>query len=310
MAAAVAWKGPPSPTVKTVYLVRHGEAIHNVEEQAMKRRAGVEAEALGHASGSRVHAAMCETAQKAALKNEAFRDAPLSEKGRRQAAAAKTEIMKVAQGLGLGLPTAALASPLQRTLQTAAAMFPILGSVHVCGALRERRTGLPCDEPQPAHVMARRPSFAHMHWVSPPGLDGDYGNASSERPEQEPQTPTLEDAPALRRRTEQLAALLHARPEECVCVVGHKGYLRELERGPLGRPGAEEFGTCEVRVYDVFLPGDGTMVAMLRYCKGERGELVDPDPLYADQLSIALSESIAPTERDHSCDPLEMVLVN
>lgn len=44
----------------------------------------------------------------------------------------------------------------------------------------------------------------------------------------------------MRARTGLLAGLLEAVPEASVALVTHKGYLRELERGPLGRPDATE----------------------------------------------------------------------
>ena len=36
-------------------------------------------------------------------------------------------------------------------------------------------------------------------------------------------------------------------------ITGHKGYLRELERGPLGHSDAELFQNCELRVYRLVL---------------------------------------------------------
>ena len=36
-------------------------------------------------------------------------------------------------------------------------------------------------------------------------------------------------------------------------TAGHKGYLRELERGPLGHSDAELFKNCELRVYRLIL---------------------------------------------------------
>lgn len=283
----------------------------------MKKRAGAEAEALGFEKGSEKHTAMCEAARKAVLKNEAFRDATLSEKGWRQALGGKKELVRLARGLGLRAPAAVLVSPLQRTLQTAATMFPNCRNVHVCEALRERRTGLPCDEPQSANIMASHSSFAHMQWGKL--LAPDDASEDGRRSGAELEAPMLEDAPALRRRTEQLIDELRDRPEESVCVIGHKGYLRELERGPLGRPAAKEFDTCEVRVYDVLLNGDGTMVAMLRYCKEEHGVIADPEPMHSDGgyseitdpcvEKIALANTILANE-DHPCEPLELILAN
>merc|ERR1719221_217117 len=41
------------------------------------------------------------------------------------------------------------------------------------------------------------------------------------------------------------------REHKAVAIVTHKGFLRELERGPLGQPEASEFANGEVRMYEV-----------------------------------------------------------
>jgi broad specificity phosphatase PhoE len=64
--------------------------------------------------------------------------------------------------------------------------------------------------------------------------------------------PTLaEDKEALRVRTNKLWGLLAESEERVIAVVTHKGYLRELERGPLEQPHATEFTNGEVRAYQV-----------------------------------------------------------
>ncbi|KAL3804516.1 hypothetical protein HJC23_002555 [Cyclotella cryptica] len=62
-----------------------------------------------------------------------------------------------------------------------------------------------------------------------------------------------EDNEMLRERTKKLFDLLAATESRSICLVGHKGYLRELERGPLGHSDAELFQNCEVRVYRLLL---------------------------------------------------------
>ncbi|KAL3894451.1 MAG: hypothetical protein SGARI_007738, partial [Bacillariaceae sp.] len=62
---------------------------------------------------------------------------------------------------------------------------------------------------------------------------------------------TEEDKAELRKRTENLFALLCASNSFSVAVVTHKGYLRELERGPFGHPEATLFKNCEFRVYRI-----------------------------------------------------------
>ena len=73
-----------------------------------------------------------------------------------------------------------------------------------------------------------------------------------------PSCVAIEDRAALRLRTSRLVDLLLDLPEaggghQVLGVVTHKGFLRELERGPLGQPDATEFGNCEVRAYSLTL---------------------------------------------------------
>jgi broad specificity phosphatase PhoE len=295
MAASSPKDAPSSTLVKTVYLIRHGEAIHNIQERLAKKQAGEEAEALGHARGSEAYKAACEVARKAVLKNEAFRDAPLSEPGIRQALSCRVELKKLAEGLGLEEPREVLVSPLQRTVQTAAAIFPDCPHVHVCTLLRERCTGLPCDECQPARNMCQRQSFAYMDWknfvIADDGPNGEFEDSKIP-------ASLLEDAAMLRLRTAEMGKQLRACSAKSICVTGHKGYLRELERGPFGRPLATEFETCEVRVYDVELPADGEMVARLRYCRDECSTLVAQSHPCCDAAFDALRDLRARPSRN------------
>merc|ERR1719343_922506 len=64
--------------------------------------------------------------------------------------------------MGFRRPQVVMVSPLERTLQTAALIFPGHPNTHVVEALRERRTGLPCDERKRAEEVARRQTFCHM----------------------------------------------------------------------------------------------------------------------------------------------------
>jgi hypothetical protein len=62
-------------------------------------------------------------------------------------------------------------------------------------------------------------------------------------------TKFIEDKDMLRERTKKLFDMLSLTNSRSICLIGHKGYLRELERGPLGQTDAELFRNCEVRVY-------------------------------------------------------------
>ena len=69
-----------------------------------------------------------------------------------------------------------------------------------------------------------------------------------------------ENKSMLRERTNKLWTLLAECPtnhddsdrkNRAVAIVTHKGYLRELERGPFQRPHSTEFANGEIRVYRV-----------------------------------------------------------
>jgi len=238
---------------KTLWLIRHGQAVHNIEENRAKRRAAEEAKAAGCDPTSEAFKDIVEAARKAALSNVHLHDAPLSEDGKAQVQAAKEIIDELVDKRGLSMPTRVLTSPLQRTLQTTAIIFPGHPGVHMRECLRERRTGLPCDERQSASLIRSRPSFAFMSSfnlvaMESQGLAGDS---------------PVETKPKLRCRTLQIIDELLRFEDDSICVVTHKGCLRELERGPLGRSGATEFGNCEVRAYDIAVRADGQMVATL-----------------------------------------------
>jgi len=146
-------------------------------------------------------------------------------------------------------------SPLQRALQTAAALFEgnIAVRRHVREELEERHTGYACDTRHSTNTLKARQSFMEFSFAV-------IGRASAAKHERERRhapgveaIAAVEDKQQMRARTGLLAGLLEAVPEASVALVTHKGYLRELERGPLGRPDATECGNAEVRTYKVTL---------------------------------------------------------
>eukprot|EP00929_Paragymnodinium_shiwhaense_P058222 TRINITY_DN29153_c0_g1_i1.p1 TRINITY_DN29153_c0_g1~~TRINITY_DN29153_c0_g1_i1.p1 ORF type:complete len:318 (-),score=62.55 TRINITY_DN29153_c0_g1_i1:170-1123(-) len=234
---------------KTIYLVRHGEALHNIEERLARKRAAKEALKDGHVEGSDEAKRLVTRASDELLLKEHLRDAPLSDAGRLQTMDARSELaalMEVGPD-GLAWPTRVLVSPLERTLQTASILFPDHPSIHVCEELRERRTGRPCDDRKPAEDLSRRPEFAGMDFSVLQDLDklleATEDGGGSEAPA------IFEDSKALRQRTIKLTNYLQSMEDDSICLVTHKALLRELERGPLAREGATEAGNCEVRVY-------------------------------------------------------------
>lgn len=68
----------------------------------------------------------------------------------------------------------------------------------------------------------------------------------------------VEDKHQLRERTRKLFDLIAESRHDVIAVVTHKGFLRELERGPFGQEDATEFTNCEVRVYKAGFVGIST----------------------------------------------------
>jgi len=272
--------------VKTLYLVRHGEAVHNVLEKQAQKRAATEAEKLGHPKGSEAYDTMLEMARLAVLHDANQADPGLSDAGKAQALDARVEVKELATGpWQFPEPTGVLVSPLFRTLQTAAAVFPEHSNVRVHGLVRERRTGLACDELSPQREMCLHSDFTYMDFSNvleaEARAEEEYELAAKfasdpRRNRSDSALPELEDKQKLRRRTAQLAELLLSTKDDALCLVTHKGYLRELERGPLGRPKATEFGTCEVRIYEVCIGADSFLEATLRYCRDLQAAGITP----------------------------------
>eukprot|EP00929_Paragymnodinium_shiwhaense_P050173 TRINITY_DN25287_c0_g1_i1.p1 TRINITY_DN25287_c0_g1~~TRINITY_DN25287_c0_g1_i1.p1 ORF type:complete len:1418 (-),score=248.97 TRINITY_DN25287_c0_g1_i1:25-4278(-) len=286
---------------KTLYLIRHGEAMHNIEEKKAKKAAIETLKAQGVKPGSEAWLEFVEKERKGVLHNDQFYDASLSALGRHEALHGQSELAGL-HDRGLPRPTAILTSPLLRTLETASIIFPFHSCVHVREDLRERRTGLPCDSRLQAVVRERQQRFQQMDFSDVCIVDAEntleycslhgesrgdsLGDIGSTPPSTTPtaSTTTLlfkkidhaeiavaddaEEAKSeLRKRTgrflNELRTLhirdeaLGAREHEAIAAVTHKGFLREMERGPLGHPKAAEFANCEVRVYEVTWNANG-----------------------------------------------------
>lgn len=259
---------------KTLYLVRHGEAVHNVLEAESKKKATDQALSDGLEPGSEKFQAYLAKARLEVLNDTKLKDAVLSEKGFAQAAQAGVQLQKLIEG-SAHLPTIqrVMVSPLRRTLQTAAAMFPDHHRVTVHEILRERQTGLPCDERSTKRQLKAMRAFSHMCFKDVISEETDDESDDDARKKEHNKMPfdsplrrarscpinDTENAAQLRLRTGSLLQLLKIVEEETICIVTHKGYLREFERGPLGLPGSSEFGTAEVRAYHIQLRHDGAV---------------------------------------------------
>ena len=144
----------------TLFLIRHGEAQHNVQEKIAQQQAQEEAVALG-LSPSETKVRM-EEARQRVLEDPKFFDSPLTERGVQQAQEASRKLYCLAPRLPL--PTEVFVSPLQRALETAAHVFERQdhGAVRVREELRERLTGRPADNRHASRVLAARQSFARF----------------------------------------------------------------------------------------------------------------------------------------------------
>lgn len=278
------------PRTCLVYLIRHGEASHNVLEKQAQRVAKERAEAEG-LSPEQVHERM-EESRMAVLTDEGLRDACLSEMGHNDALNARATLEGLLKERGWTMPTKVLVSPLTRTLQTADIIFQHHKTICVHEEIQERQTGQPCDSRQSSSKLCKTFRRFQMHamgsfqddsmFLSDGDDESDECSSSSissqndfphmasrlskslghnahcvdqikntvHRTLSEPLQRMEENKAELRERTRKLLALLD---EPSIAVVTHKGYLRELERGTLGQPNAKEFMNGEIRVYRIHL---------------------------------------------------------
>ena len=264
----------------TLYLIRHGEAAHNILEKAAKQEALENCIEEGYDPDSPETLARMDAARQAVLHDDNLFDACLSDQGKAEAQDASRRLREIVQNHDLPFPEHVLVSPLTRTLETANLIFPQSHDIHVREELRERQTGKPPDTRSPSTSLMRRKTFARfsMDQLRQSSLSKLCGNITSleEMQERNPEdddlvyqqssneytmdgTPEEEDKYMLRDRTNKLLDLLANTEESTVAVVTHKGYLRELERGPFDDPSAKEFKNCEIRVYQVKLNDDKSL---------------------------------------------------
>jgi len=268
----------------TVYFVRHGEAIHNVLEKQAQAQAKESAMAEGYAPDSNETLGRIENARKEILNDTQLQDCPLTDLGKEEAESAKQTIAEICEKKNLPAPTQVLVSPLQRALQTAATVFPECHDIHVREELRERQTGKACDTRMTSAITSRRNTFSRFSFTRLKNLSGrkfdddeqsyrithslknENDTHSEIRKELDKQD--VEEKHVLRERTHLLFKLLSEKDDPAVAVVAHKGYLRELERGPLGNENAKQFDNCEVRVYRISVNTDAPIKDMV--CMAEQ----------------------------------------
>lgn len=272
----------------TLYFIRHAEALHNqLEKQAMSEALSL-AVSQGHAPDSPHAKQAKEEARRGILENEGMADPPLSEAGFEEARNAKAALDRLMQTYDLPRVEEVWVSPLQRTLQTAATIFPESASsptssssstndgpaIRVKKELEERRTGLLCDTHSPVEQIRSRRTFLRfslsglslektlkatnegraggIESIQEGAIWEDKSEAVAVFQGDDADTP-VEEKDMLRERTKKLFEMLAESNSRSICLIGHKGYLRELERGPLGQADARLFTNCEVRVYRLHL---------------------------------------------------------
>jgi len=249
---------------RTLYLVRHGEAIHNVLERQAQERAQQEAQRLQLSAEET--AARMEQARKAVLEDASLRDAPLTDLGREQARQCGQRLQELVQHQRVAHPpTEAMVSPLRRTLETCQIILessPSLSSTtklkaHIREEIQERRTQLPPDTPHPRKHLLRYTQTDDRFVMN------NIEKRSSAAVNDEVRVRESKDM--LRERASKLFDLLLEMEHRHILIVSHKGYLRELERGLLGLDDSPLFENAELRVYRVqFTRGERSLESIER----------------------------------------------
>ena len=261
---------------RIMYLIRHGEAQHNVIEQEAMNRARSRSINDGYGPESPETLRRMEEARQHAIEDSRLSNCPLSDKGRDDAAHAKNLLENIIQENSLPPPTEVIVSPLKRALQTASIVFPGHSNIRIRKEVRERLTGKPCDSMSPGWERRRRHSLRNLMRESPKSSSSDGNHASTNISSRlwmsklasypmrkasylikNKGTFIEEDNEMVRERIRtKLFALIEKSEHDSIALVTHKGTLRELERGPFGMVSASEFGNGEVRVYRVRFSAD------------------------------------------------------
>lgn len=210
----------------TLYFIRHAEALHNQLEKVAQTTALSLAISQGHASNSPHAKKVQEEARMAILESDGMGDPPLSELGFEEAQKAKITLERLIATYNLPHVEEVWVSPLQRTLQTAATIFPESPSPYSVRSLRdgstnaalstrppiirakkeieERQTGLPCDMHSSFEEIRSRKSFRRFSLsclnIEDHALDG---NNDNDTPPFTVTASAVEEKPMLRERTKK-----------------------------------------------------------------------------------------------------------
>jgi broad specificity phosphatase PhoE len=245
---------------RTLYLLRHGEAAHNVLEAQAQEAAMVLARQQ-NLSPEETYRKM-EEARKSVLTDPALRDAPLTERGRQQARQVSKKLQEMIDQGVVHPPTEAMCSPLSRCLETTQIVLENTTAIqssnaHVRPELAERKTQFPPDTPKPLEDLLRWTRDSDRFIIT------HLEKLSKEKVAHEAMC--RESNEMLRARASQMFDLLMELEHRHVLVVSHKGFLRELERGLLEIPDSPQFDNCEMRIYRViFTTGDRSLFHLER----------------------------------------------
>ena len=233
---------------RTIYLIRHGEAEHNVLEAKAQKLAKIAATKLNLSKEETYQ--LMEDARKSVLTDVNLRDAALTERGKQQARIASKKLINLISNRKIHHPTEAICSPLSRCLETCRILCDDADiSAHIRPEIAERRTLYPPDESKPIDKLLRytrdddRFIIDHIEQLSNKKINDEIVVRESKE--------------MLRERASQFFDLLMECEHRHVLVVSHKGFLRELERGLFELEDSPLFENCELRIYQViFSKGD------------------------------------------------------
>ena len=227
---------------RTIYLIRHGEAEHNVLEAKAQAIAKKEAQKL-NLSPEETWLRM-EEARKSVLNDISLRDAPLTALGRQQAKEVSQKLKELVTSGKIHHPSEAMCSPLSRCLETCKILMEDSDfKAHIRPEIAERRTLYPPDKPKPldqllsCSVVNLREFIVNVDELSKEQINDECMVRESKE--------------MLRERANEMFDLLMKCEHRHILVVSHKGFLREFERGLLGMPESPLFRNCELRVYKV-----------------------------------------------------------
>ena len=164
----------------TVFIIRHGEAEHNVKEKQAKETARKTLLEAGHHPNSH-EVVLAQKAAREAVLYAQEADPPLSAAGRESLAVSRERIADLVHA-GFLPPSCVLVSPLQRAMQTAALVFPAHENVTVREVLAERRTGLACDSRSRASTLVIRDTFSMFDMSEIVEHDGSAATSKSVGP--------------------------------------------------------------------------------------------------------------------------------